>query len=523
MSNYRILIVDDDDTMLARVSFPMRNIKLKRGENEELFSPNFTFEIVTSEENMWRRLEINTKEQDPSLKIKLILLDLVLDEYKPEDLTGLRILPHLCRKYPEIPVIVATNSADWDTGNKAITAGAKIFLPKNKYDSQEWANHFYRIIVDAQNAQEVKQLKSEKQERQYQQHPEFPFLGISPQIESIRKSLKILTEQPDLNVLILGETGVGKNVAARFYHYNCPNRKQFAFEEIHFSTIGQDMIEAELFGAKKGAYTGADSDRTGRIEMANGGVVFLDEIGDLTLINQGKLLQFLNDRIVRPMKSTRDVKVDVGVLSATNKDLEDLVEAGTFREDLYGRINGHTIVIPPLRDRREDIEPLILHFLKLKTVQELDQMMDKSVKTILTEQYHWPMNIRELRNVLGKLKNNMRTLDQRTINLQCLTEGILRTNKKLSTADNSSSGTTDSNSVSFGLEMPPDLGFKEKSAWLEMDSIERALKKTNGRKQEAAELLGLSHADNIYTRIKKFKKLYPTWIPNFYFINKYYN
>jgi DNA-binding NtrC family response regulator len=524
---FRVLIVDDDDTVKPTYGRPMRSITIVNHQNTTI-TLKIDFEQVVNEVTMWRRLEVNEQEKDENLKFQLILLDLVLDESEPDKLTGLEIMPKLRNKYPNLPVIVATNTHDWDTGNTAFMLGAKFFLPKNKFKPEIWANYFYHAITNAQNEQQVNTLQKEnevlKGKITYRQHPDYPIIGTSIKIEQVRKTLHALTDEPDTHILLLGETGVGKNIAARFYHHNCDHRMDAPFEEIHFSNIGKDLIEAELFGAKKGSYTGATEDRIGRLQNANGGVVLLDEIGDLTLESQGKLLQFLNDKVIRPVGSKKDIKVDVGIIAATNKDIDELVEEGGFRQDLRARLDGYSMIIPPLRERRDDIEPLLMHFLKVEKGSELKNMMEKSVILTLIDDYHWPENIRELSKVVQKMQTNRRMLDLPKITLACL-EGVLKPAKKplvplAASPSHSVSLYNGKNHMSPEME---GLTHKQQLLWIELQNIEAALNKTNGRKEEAAQLLSLGNADNIYTRIRKVKIKHPDWIQHFTFIRKYYS
>lgn len=515
MSNnkvYRILAVDDNREDVGTYVFAMRG--------------RFVFDISVTAESMWQKLkedsqkprEAKTAEDE---KFDLLLLDLVLDPKQPEKLIGLELLPNIKKLYPHLPVIVVTNEKSWTVGKQALKSGAEDFFPKDEYDTEGWMEKFRIVIENSKNEQEVTELRKETQilkaKTEYKQHPKFPFIGVSGKIESIRKTLKTLAQQPDIKVLLLGETGVGKGVAARFMQYNIDNRRDKPFEDIHISTISKDLLESTLFGAKKGTFTGAIEDIVGRLELANEGTVFLDEIGELTLDNQIKLLQFLNDKKIRPLGGKKDILLDVHIISATNRDLQFEIEEGRFREDLYYRINDYAIEIPALRARREDIEPLMMHFFKSPDVQTLQEAFDPDLYAWLLEQCPWPGNIRQLEKVTRALGINKMRLGLPVYTFECLPEDLTSTSKKTSHAS-----TDVQQAPIFSAINLNNLSREEKTAWIELEDIEKALRQTNGRKEEAAIILGLKNGDNIYTRIKKYQKKHPHLLERCTFITRYY-
>ncbi len=227
-------------------------------------------------------------------------------------------------------------------------------------------------------------------------------IGKSPQIVKIRELINQVAST-NLNVLICGESGVGKELVAQELYLRSP-RANKPFVKINCAAIPRELLESELFGYAKGAFTGANQDKPGKFEMANEGVLFLDEIGDMPLELQAKLLQVLQDGQFSRLGSPRDLKVDTWIMAATNQDLEENIRKGTFREDLYYRLNIIKIYIPPLRERKEDISLLINHFYRefRKEYPKTRFQLTKEIKSYL-EEYPWPGNVRELRNVVQRL------------------------------------------------------------------------------------------------------------------------
>lgn len=511
---YRILAVDDNRDDVRTYAFAMRGY--------------FIFDLADSAETMWEKLLVDASKPTQSqtaedARYDLLLLDLVLNPKQPENLIGLELLPRLKDQYPHLPVIVVTNEKSWTVGNQALRAGAEDFLPKAEYDTEGWMEKFRIAIENSKTEQLVSAQKREiqqlKAKTEYEQPPQHPFIGVSAKIESIRKTLKALAQQPDVKVLLLGETGVGKGVAARFMHHNIESRRNKPFEDIHMSNIPKDLLESTLFGAKKGTFTGAVADVVGRLEMADGGTVFLDEIGELTPENQLKLLQFLNDKKIRPVGSAKDIYLDVHIISATNKDLQTEIETGRFREDFYYRINDYAIEIPALRARRDDIEPLLLHFLKAPDAAALRSAFDPEFYRWLLEDYTWPGNIRQLEKTARFLGIKRTELGLPIYTFECLPDDF-RAMKK-SPLDNTPHSDTAAPPATAGIDTE-QLSRDEKIAWIELVDIDEALRKTNGRKQEAADLLHLGDADNIYRRVEKYQKKFPHLVARCAFIKRFY-
>ncbi len=232
---------------------------------------------------------------------------------------------------------------------------------------------------------------------------EYTLVGHHPSIEKIRELIQMVSDT-SLSVLILGETGTGKEVVARLLH-RASTRRERRFIKVNCAALPQSLLESELFGYEKGAFTGADRQKPGKFELASGGVMFLDEIGDMPLVLQAKLLNVLQSGEFSRLGGTSDVKVDAWVISATNHDLDTDMKTGVFREDLFYRLNIIKIELPPLRERREDI-PLLMDYLIEKHRRDLgmdtEVVLDDRIKKILMD-YHWPGNVRELSSVVLRL------------------------------------------------------------------------------------------------------------------------
>ncbi|MCG0277303.1 MAG: sigma 54-interacting transcriptional regulator [Thermanaeromonas sp.] len=302
--------------------------------------------------------------------------------------------------------------------------------------------------------------------------------GVSPQIKELKK-LAARVAQGDANILLLGESGTGKDLLARAIHQASRRRKE-PFIKINCAAIPENLLEAELFGYEEGAFTGAArGGKPGKFELADGGTVFLDEIGDLPLSMQPKLLRVLQERSFERVGGRKTLNVDVRIIAATNKDLVSLVNEGKFRLDLYYRLAVITIHIPPLRERPVDIEPIcrsLIHKFNIKYGLEV-QGLSPEVKELF-EQYSWPGNIRELENVLEYAFNFLDPEDKL----------ILPRHLPPTFPPSSSSG---------GLEL------KKVVALAEQEAIKKALAAAKGNKQEAARLLGI-HPSGLYQKLKKY-------------------
>jgi two-component system response regulator HydG len=321
--------------------------------------------------------------------------DVILTDLRMPDMDGLAILRKARQEQPNAQVVVITGHGDFKSAVQAIESGALSYLPK-PVSLTELRIMVGRAADSARQARVIRQLQEQLDEK-------FGFEGVignSPRMHEIIAKLKAIAPT-SATVLIQGETGTGKELVAKAIHNNSP-RKNKNFVAMNCTALNENLLEDELFGHEAGAFTGADRLRKGRFEHANGGTLFLDEVGDMPLSLQAKLLRVLENQEVYRLGSNDPIKVNVRLLSATNRDLEAAVAKGEFRQDLYFRLKVVTIKLPPLRERPEDIPLLTAHFIK-----EFNKQHGKNVSPVPAEPvrqamrtYPWPGNVRELRNLI---------------------------------------------------------------------------------------------------------------------------
>jgi transcriptional regulator with GAF, ATPase, and Fis domain len=321
------------------------------------------------------------------------------------------------------------------------------------------------------------------------------FVGSSPQVRQLLHVVRKVAASPSA-VLLRGESGTGKEVLARALHEASPRASQ-AFVKVHCAALSSGLLESELFGHVKGAFTGAHRDKTGRFESAHGGTLFLDEIGDITMEVQTKLLRVLQEMTFERVGSSEPVQVDVRLVAATHQDLEELIRQGRFRVDLYYRLNVISIPVPPLRDRREDILELAEHFLKLysqRNGKESPQLDDDAAAAL--KSYTWPGNIRQLENVIERA---VVIAEGPVISVHELAPEILHVNG----VDVGSLGKLD---ASAGKTPPPfsrdHAGERSERERMERGELVRALASAAGNKAEAARALGLARS-TFFSKLKK--------------------
>jgi DNA-binding NtrC family response regulator len=325
-------------------------------------------------------------------KFDIIVADLFLP-----DSNGIEILKKVKESSPQTEVILITGHASAETAVKAMKEGAFDYITKPL--------NFEELQIILAKAIEKHQLLNENVYLRKQLRDKFGFaniIGNSPAMQKVFSRMKriVATES---TVLILGESGTGKELVAKAIHFNGP-RKEKPFIAVNCAAIPETLLESELFGHVKGAFTGAIRDKIGKFEAANFGTIFLDEIGTMPMHLQTKLLRVLQEQEVEKIGSTKPVKLDVRVISATNINLEEEVKKGNFREDLFYRLNVIPIVIPPLRERMEDILPLSKHFIEKFCFEMKRPVMTLSKEALeMLELYHWPGNVRELENVVERI------------------------------------------------------------------------------------------------------------------------
>jgi two-component system, NtrC family, nitrogen regulation response regulator NtrX len=320
--------------------------------------------------------------------------DLVLLDIKMPGMDGMDVLRKLHAIDETLPIVMISGHGTTATAVEAIRSGAVDFLDKPL--SSE------RVIVTLQNALRQSELRSENRELKLAMESRYEIVGQSGALRTVLEAVK-RAAPTNATVLLLGESGVGKELVARTIHRNSPRAGQ-RFVQVNCAAIPEELIESELFGHEKGSFTGATEKQIGKFEQADRGTIFLDEIGDMSQKTQAKVLRVLQEQEVERLGSARTIKVDVRVIAATNKNLEDAIQRGEFREDLYFRLNVIPIVVPPLRDRREDIPQLVQHFAKLTSDEHnlRPKRFDAAAMDAL-QRYRWRGNIRELRNTIERL------------------------------------------------------------------------------------------------------------------------
>ena len=377
----------------------------------------------------------------------IVISDIYLDEK-----TGLDVLETARQKNPNCAVILMTGRGTMETVMKATQGGAFDYIAK--------PFELDRMLDTVKRAEASVSAQDEEKESEIDDLPESEMIGSSPLMIEIYKTISRVAPT-NATVLIEGETGTGKEMIARMIHQNSP-RAQQPFVPVDCGSIAPSLIESELFGAMKGAYTGAEKDRLGVFEAANNGTVFLDEIGDLELNFQLKLLRFLQEKEIRPLGAPRGRKVDVRVVAATNRDLQKMVESGKFREDLWYRLNVVRMLLPPLVERRGDVPLLAHHFLRKYNERYGQNAWLTESGLVVLQNYSWPGNVRQLQHMLERLT-------------------ILAPN-----------GRIDEAAVREAIELTePRESASDSLADTEADQIRRVLAATGGNKSRAAKILGI--------------------------------
>ncbi|ANW95965.1 Fis family transcriptional regulator [Wenyingzhuangia fucanilytica] len=320
--------------------------------------------------------------------------DLILCDIKMPKMDGVEVLQKIKEMKPEIPVIMISGHGDLDTAVQTMRMGAYDYISKPP--------DLNRLLNTVRNALDQKQLIVENKQLKKKVSKKYEMIGDSKPIQHIKNMIdKVATT--DARVLITGPNGTGKELVAHRLH-NLSERSKAPMIEVNCAAIPSELIESELFGHVKGSFTGANKDRAGKFEAANAGTIFLDEIGDMSLSAQAKVLRALQESKISRVGSDKDIKVDVRVLAATNKDLRKEIAEGRFREDLYHRLAVILIQVPSLNDRREDIPVLINHFAAIIAKEQGMALKNFSEEAIVKLQdYNWTGNIRELRNVVERL------------------------------------------------------------------------------------------------------------------------
>lgn len=405
-------------------------------------------------------------------------VDLALVDLKLGSQDGIELIKQIAKISPRTASIIMTGYGSIETAVEAVKAGAFHYVTK-PFEFADLTNLIQKALEHHKAHQENRILKKQLKEK-------YGFENIVGTSDSIKEIFDLVQRVADTDstVLILGESGTGKELVARAIHYNS-NRAHRPIVPVNCAAIPPELLESELFGHMKGAFTGAVSTRMGRFEMADGGTLFLDEIGDMSPQLQVKLLRVLQERRFEPVGSSRSVEVDVRIITATNKNLEQGVREGWFREDLFYRLNVIPIKIPPLRERRGDIPLLIKNFLEEFSSEHRAQSphFSKECMDLLT-QYSWPGNVRELENLIERL---VILFPGQNILPSALPVKMIQPSGKITTSVN----------------IPEEgISFKNVVSDFENELILKALEKTSWNKNKAATLLQLNRT----TLVEKIKK-----------------
>lgn len=482
---YSVLVIDDDIEFHKDTRFALRK--------------NYVFDGVVDRSALEEKLQENQYD--------LILLDLVLSSTSLEK-EGLDILPELAQKQPGVPVIIITSDGQVETVVDAMKKGASDYIHKKDLNYDILDSKFRKTIANRDIKEENVQLKEEIKRLKHDDGSNYPFIGSSPEIDHIKRTLRIISEEPSLTILITGETGVGKEVAARYLHQHGV-RREMPFQAVNLSAIQKTLLESELFGHVKGAFTGATRSKEGYFKQADGGILMLDEIGDIDQNIQIKLLRFLETKLIRPVGSDKDIKLDIQIVAATHKNLEEEVSAGRFREDLFQRLKAKIIEIPALRKRHADIPLILDHYLSAQG-KSTNIITDEAMDLLL--RYNWKGNVRELRYSIDSMLLEKRILNREKVDIDCLPKEIQQFQPDQAVM---SRAITPSPSESGSQWMQASVDTERQKALIDLMSIEQALIKRNKVKGDAASDLGYNSSDNLRYRIKTYFEKYPELFDQF--------
>lgn len=436
-----------------------------------------------------------------------VLLDIRLSKTDASNQDGLLLLKNLKQTQPDIPVVMMTSYGDDEVAIEAMKLGASDFVQKGEVNYRDLGLTVRNAVDRTRWKQRAEELDQYIRRMQGWDN----LVGDHPSMHEVRKLVDIVAQDGFTNVLISGETGTGKELVARAIHSR-GRRKDKPFISVPITNWPRELVDAELFGHKKGAFTGAGESRTGYLAEADGGVLFLDEIGELASEIQVKLLRFLENRRFTRLGSTEEIPIDVQVVCATHRNLEEQIRKGTFREDLYYRLKTVEIALPALRERTEDIPLLADHFLSELRRQRGARVVGiarPAVDRLMT--YSYPGNVRELKNLVDRAT-------------------LLATARGDSMLQPADFPLQEQRPVANGsAAVPPPIQFGENGvdldqelARVELVYVSEALRATEGKKTEAYRMLGLNDRFALRRRIKRIGEAYPRIIEDFPMVKKLY-
>ena len=419
----------------------------------------------------------------------VILLDLRLDETDADNREGLALLETMHRQYPEIPIVMITGYPDIEIAVEAMRTGAVDFLQKANFKISEIKARLSHALEHSRLTRRVIQLEQELNLVEPRK-----IIGKSSLIQRVKRIIEGVARDGKVTIFISGETGTGKELVARAIHAS-GRRQSGPFVPVMLNALPQAMMEAELFGYEQGAFTDARQRHMGYLEKAHGGVLFLDEIGEVAANTQIKLLRFLEEREFQRLGSTKSIKVDAQVIAATNADLEKRIRDKQFREDLYFRLKVHEIILPPLRERPEDVPLLADYFLQLLRQQgkRIQGFAPDAFKIL--EKFSWPGNIRQLKNAIESASfqaelNGHSQIEQDDLPVNVRAKGA-------------------SHGPLVGDDVERGANIRELLARAELFYIEQALVATCGRKTEAWRLLQYNDRFALSRRVRRILEQYP--------------
>ncbi|SDR05429.1 nitrogen regulation protein NR(I) [Pseudovibrio sp. Tun.PSC04-5.I4] len=454
------ILVADDDSAIRTVL------------NQALSRAGYTVRLTSNATTLWRW--VSNGEGD------LVISDVVMPDENAFD-----VLPRIRKLRPELPVIIMSAQNTFMTAIKASEQGAYEYLPK-PFDLKELISIVGRALAEP---------KGRKFDMASEGNDNIPLIGRSPAMQDIYRILARLM-QTDLTVMINGESGTGKELVARALH-DYGKRRNGPFVAVNMAAIPKDLIESELFGHEKGSFTGAQARSSGRFEQADGGTLLLDEIGDMPMEAQTRLLRVLQQGEYTSVGGRTPIQTDVRIVAATNKDLRQLINQGLFREDLYFRLNVVPIRLPPLRERTEDIPDLVRHFFSIAESEGLPSKQMEVAALDKLRRYRWPGNVRELENLVRRLAAlyPQDDITASLIDLE-LSQPSLVVSEDDVPAAHDLSGSVErflgDYFGEFGEELPPPGLYHRILREVEYPLISAVLAATRGNQIKAAELLGVN-------------------------------